>query len=316
MTLENDGSGDNTGEPADTGSGGDGGSTAGAGQSGTLLQGQGSGQPTGQETGQNVNQGQPKNQVLDFISDDDLKNDPTLQQFNNVEDMAKSLVHAQKLVGKDKIALPSSDDDHAAWNDVLSKLGRPQDPSGYEIPKPAEDSRVQVNEEVESRFREKAHELGLTDRQAKDLWGWYIGDVAEGELQKLDEQRENMRAEAEKELRREFGNAFDTKLEDARRAAQEYGGDELIEKLESSGLGNDPAMLKFLAQVGSGLREDTVGGSSAPMGQTPQQAQSEIQRLKSDKEFMQIYLDNKATGHDAAVQRMNKLYQDAYPDQG
>lgn len=317
MTLENDGSGNDTGEPAGTGSGGAGGGTAGAGntgQDGSLL-GQGQGQPTGQETGQEVNQGQPKNQILDFISDEDLKNDPSIQQFNNVEDMAKSFVHAQKLVGKDKIPLPSSSDDSEAWNDVLAKLGRPDQYDQYALPQPADDSPVQVAEEMQTAFQQKAHELGLTNKQASDLWGWYISDIAENEISKQQSRAEEARAEAETQLRKEFGNAFQDKLADAQRAAKEYGGDELIQKLDQTGLGNDPDVLKFLAQVGSGLREDTVGGSSQPMGRTPDQARQEIGELKADKQFMQVYMDNTAAGHDAAVQKMNRLYRDAYPEQ-
>lgn len=310
MTLEN-GSGE-AGEPTDAGSGGNGGAPTGteSGTDSTLLNGQSS---AGTGSTANVQQ---ENTLLDQISDKDIKNDPSLQQVNSLEDLAKSYVHAQKLVGKDKIALPSSPDDHEAWNDVLSKLGRPESPDKYELPQPAEDSRVQVRDEMQDAFKQKVHELGLTDKQAKDLWGWYIGEVAEGEVAKLDEKMEQQRAEAEKALRQEFGNQFDAKLQDAYRAATEYGGDELVEKLEQSGLGNDPTVLKFLAQVGSTLREDTVGGSSPQMGFTPDQAKQELTRLKSDKEFMQTYLDNTATGHDAAVERMKKLYADAYPDQG
>ena len=63
------------------------------------------------------------------------------------------------------------------------------------------------------------------------------------------------------------------------------------------------------------MREDTVGGSSRPLGRTPDQAKQEINRLKSDQQFMQVYMDHTATGHQEAVQRMSTLYKDAYPDQ-
>lgn len=316
MTLDS-GSGTDTGEPADAGTG-EGGTGAGAGEgasgttSSTLVNGQTGGQGGDKSGDRGVQSG---NTFLDFISDSDLKQDPNLQHIQNTEELAKSYVNAQKLVGKDKIPLPSDENDSAAWNDVLKKLGRPEDPSGYELPQPAEDSPIQIREDVSEQFKQKSHELGLTAKQAQDLWGWYVGEVAEGEAKRVQDQMEEMRVNAEKELRKEFGNAFETKLQDARRAAEEYGGEDLLNKLESTGLGNDPTMLKFLAQVGSQFREDTVGGSAPQIGRTPDQAKQELQEKKADSDFMAVYMDNTKTGHDAAVKKMQQLYKDAYPDQ-
>lgn len=267
-------------------------------------------QQTGQEAPEPKQGG-----LLDQITDETIRKDPSLQSINSLDDLAKSYVHAQHLVGKDKIPLPNDENDTEAWNAVLSKLGRPEQPDGYQLPQPAEDSPVRIPEGMDQEFSKKAHELGLTNKQARDLFGWYVSDVAEGQHKKFEQQIAEARQSAEQELRKEFGNAFGDKLQDARKAAEAYGGEEVLNLLEKSGLGNDPSVVRMFAKMGENLREDTVGGTSPTFGRTPDQATSEMQRLKSDQSFMKVYLDAKATGHAEAVERMNALYADAYPEQ-
>ena len=269
--------------------------------------------PSGNAPSEGEQPSEPKSGVLDLITDENLKKDPNLQHIKSVDDLAKSYTHAQSLVGKDKIPVPSNEDD-AAWNDVLSKLGRPDTPEGYELPKPAEDSNIQLPEGMDQAYAKKAHELGLTNKQARDLFGWYIEDVAEPEFSQVTERLQNQAKEAETQLRKEFGNAVDDKVADAQRAVRTYGGDEMLSKLAQTGLGNDPEVVKMFAKLGSSLREDTVGGSSAPAGRTPDQAQAEISQKMADPAFRQTYFNGSQPGHDEAVQQIQRLYKDAYPN--
>ena len=64
---------------------------------------------------------------------EDLKNEKALESIQDIPGLAKSFIHAQKMVGTDKISIPNkhaTDDD---WNDVYSKLGRPSKPEDYQI---------------------------------------------------------------------------------------------------------------------------------------------------------------------------------------
>lgn len=255
-------------------------------------------------------------EFLGGIEDENIRSDPSLRNIKSIEDLAKGYVHAQKLVGKERLVVPSDENDTEAWNDVLSKLGRPESADGYELPKPAEDSPAQLPEGMDRKFAEKAHELGLTNKQARDLFGWYVTDVAESEVNAQGDRLEQERQQAETVLRKEFGNAFNDRITDAQRALREYGDEngELAKMFSQTGLGNDPNVIRFLASIGEGLREDTVGGTSKPVGRSPDQAKQEIGQLKGDSAFMKTYLDQKQPGHKEAVERMRVLYQDAYPD--
>jgi len=255
------------------------------------------------------------NPLLDMIGDEDLKRDPSLGQVQSVEDLAKSYVHAQKLVGKDKIALPTDENDTEAWNDVLSKLGRPDSPDDYQLPEVSEDSAVKMPEGMDQWFKTKAHELGLTNKQARELWGGYVSEVAEKEVQNLQTHAQQQRQEAEKQLKSEFGNAFQEKLQDAREALKQYDVDgSVAQALDRTGAGNDPGVVKMLAQIGEQFREDKVGGSSKQFSRTPQQAQQEINELKADSNFMQAWMNPSAPNHQNAVEKLRALYEEAYPN--
>jgi len=66
---------------------------------------------------------------------DDIKNNSLIHNMDDVETLAKTAIHAQSMVGAEKIAIPgnwANDDD---WNGVYTKLGRPEAAEGYDLKK-------------------------------------------------------------------------------------------------------------------------------------------------------------------------------------
>ena len=76
---------------------------------------------------------------------EDLKNDPTLSNFKDVESLAKTVVHQQKVLGS-RIPLPKTDEER---NELYNKLGRPEDPSKYEVNIPNEMAEFMPKEDIE-----------------------------------------------------------------------------------------------------------------------------------------------------------------------
>ena len=60
-----------------------------------------------------------------------FKEEKSLENFNNMEDFVKSYLHAQKLVGADKIPVPNKHATDEDWNEVFKKLGAPSNPEDY-----------------------------------------------------------------------------------------------------------------------------------------------------------------------------------------
>lgn len=247
---------------------------------------------------------------------DDLKNDPNLTPIKDIPSLVKSFVNAQKMIGKDKIALPGKDAKPEEWVEVWKKLGRPEKPEDYKLGKPSDLPKdFPFQDKVVQQFSKTAHELGLSPGQVTGLYKWYLqGEVDAWTGMKKDS--ETAMQAAETELRKEFGSAYEERLEAANKILSQFGSQELVDQLATTGMGNNPMLVKFLANVAGQFSEDTLKGMGKArfQGKTPAEAAQEIEQLKIDKEFMGAYLNPRHMGHKAAMDRWTQLYQQAYPE--
>ena len=112
-----------------------------------------------------------ENQETNFkdLIPEGFKEEKALDNFNNMEDFVKSYLHAQKLVGADKIPVPNKHATEEDWNEVFKKLGAPESPEDYKYDlKDQELDSQQVSE-----FNKAAHKLGLLPKQAEGLIKFY-----------------------------------------------------------------------------------------------------------------------------------------------
>lgn len=237
---------------------------------------------------------------------EDLRANPTLIKFNDVEGLAKSYINAQNLIGRDKIVMPETDDD---WSGVFDRLGRPGTGDEYNLAKPELPEGMQMSEEVSKAFRETAHKLGLSDKQAAGLFGWYWENV-KAQHADIQKKGELSREEATATLRTEYGEAFERKVVAGERALDEFGSEELIEHLKSTGLNNDPRMIRFLTNVGEKMMEDgALKGAGGGTGQTPEEIQDEINTLMAKP----AYTNSKDIEHASLVRQVMNLRKRLHP---
>lgn len=238
---------------------------------------------------------------------DDLKVEASLKNFHQFPALVKSLVHAQKAVGKDKVTLPGEHATADEVNEFYTKLGRPVKPDDYKFQAPEKlPEGVTWDSTGNKAFAEKAHELGLSSKQAEALYAWHSGIQLE-RLNSMPQALEQQRAEAETELKKEWGAAFNQQLVLAQRAANTYGA---LEDFERLGIGNNPAVLKFLAKVGASISEDKLKGG-AQSALVPGDAKSQINEIKGDTKHP--YNNAEHPAHAQEVAKMAKLYEMAYP---
>ena len=74
---------------------------------------------------------QPKEVNFKDLIPENFREEKALDNFNNMEDFVKSYLHAQKLVGADKIPVPNKHATEEDWNEVFKRLGAPSDPNDY-----------------------------------------------------------------------------------------------------------------------------------------------------------------------------------------
>ena len=237
---------------------------------------------------------------------DGLDREPSLRNFDSVDKLAKSYVHAVKKMGvppEQMIRIPQEGD---SWDDVYNALGRPESPMGYAF-EGLEDSE-QLND-----FRQFAHELGLNQTQAEHL----IHKVAEnaGNQQAMqNEALEKAEMEGFKALQKDWGGDFDKNMDYARRAFNRYASPEALELMENTGLGNHPEILKLFSQIGEQLSEEQLlPGNASGFGQSPGDAQATLRERMNDPEFRNALINAHHPNHKEAVAEKSRLYGRMYP---
>ena len=243
---------------------------------------------------------------------EDIREHESLATINDVNGLAKSYVHAQSMIGADKIPIPGKWADDEDWSEVYSRLGRPSDSGGYEI----EAGETEVDEDFMGWFKSTAHDAGLNNRQAQMIAQAYIemsGDTANAETLDVDQAR----VQVEADLRKEYGNAYDDRIERGNGFIDEFAETGLTELVLADGtpLRNHPAFVKTLINAASyihdNISEDAVVGNKDTISMTPSEAQSQVnEMMRPDSP----YWDRRHPMHDQMVQQVQELMRDIHPE--
>jgi hypothetical protein len=243
------------------------------------------------------------------ITDDGLKAHASMDKFKTTQDLFKSYVNLEKLVGKEKLPVPTDKDGKEVWDMVFSRLGRPDTSKGYKLPELQKPDGFPEGDPKELEgILNKAHELGLNNKQIGELYQSFM----EGEIAKYNqftEAKETSRINAEKELRKEWGKAYEEKMNRVKGVLSKFADPDVMKMVEE-GLGNDPRFIRFLGKVSSKLSEDGISGKPSGFAMSPEEANAEISRIKGEAlgNPKHPLLNKEHPEHDAVVQRMNKLF--------
>jgi hypothetical protein len=234
----------------------------------------------------------------------ELQGDPSLQTFADPATLAKAFVETKSLVGRsirvpDKDASPESrkefleklqgsapellylPEDPAKRGEVephvWSKLGRPKDAEGYKLE--ALKADVPLPDEEVKELRSKAWKLGLTQAQFK------------AEYEERAAARASMATALQNEqagLRRDWGVAYEERMQAARIAADKTGAPESLRRQLASGQVS-AEVARWLAGLGKslGVEASPVSGQrdGAPSRLSPAEAKAARSELRAQKEF-------------------------------
>ena len=238
---------------------------------------------------------------------DEIRADKSLENIKDIESLAKSYVHAQKLVGADKIPVPNkyaTDDD---WNAVYSKLGRPETSEGYKFDI-GEDKTIE--QDALKTFAEHSHKLGLLPTQAQGMVKFYQ-DMMSQQRSNADALSEAARNDASTKLKQEWGQAFPQKVESAKALVQTYfpQGIMSLNLEDGTKIGDHPEVIKAFATIASKMGEDNIVQASSPSYMTPKEIDKEIGNLTLPGS---AYFDKNHPNHAAVVQEVLDLRQKKY----
>ena len=237
---------------------------------------------------------------------EELRSEKSLDTVADIPSLAKSFVHAQKMVGANKAIVPdpklATDQD---WKDFYMKAGLPDKFEDYKMEIKDADA---MPENFLENFSQKAHELNIMPAQAKAMLEWY----REWETGFVSDQNDAVQADLEKGLdgyRKVMGQAYERDIANANKVIEEYGSQELSELLQESGFSKQPEILKIFGAIGKKLYgEDTVLGEDkrATGALSPEEATGKIQDIQGDKSHP--YWNGAHPNHKRAVDEVQKLY--------
>ena len=251
---------------------------------------------------QPVTQEEPK---VDFKSliPDEYKEDKALANFQDMNQFVKSYLHAQKMVGLDKIPVPNKYATDEDWQEVYKRLGAPEKPDQYKY-KFAKDQKV--DEASLKAFNEVAQKNGLLPKQAENIVKFY-NELSQQAVSQEASKIDAARLESETVLKTEYGSEYNKRLDQAKRlASQTLGADFLNNTILKNGskLGDNVSLIKAFSNLADKLSEDEIVKGEGTDYMSAKELQKQIDELEApDSAFWKKTHPN----HERAVQEVFKL---------
>jgi len=251
---------------------------------------------------QNTDATASTNQEVNFkdLIPQSYREEKSLQNFNNMEDLLKSYLHAQKLVGADKIPVPNKHATDEDWKEVFKRLGAPEKPEDYKY------NIDQLDQTQVAEFNKTAHQLGLLPKQAEGLIKFY-NELSSNQASSLEQRAADAQLKTETDLKKEFGPQYSKRLDQAKRLAVGTLGEEFLENTilqDGSRLGDNINIIKAFSNLADKLSEDEIikGDTSGYM--TAKEIEKEINELTQEGS---AYWSKTHPNHAKAVQEVLKL---------
>lgn len=226
----------------------------------------------------------------------DVKSEKVWESIPDLKTLTKAYADAAKYnVGAVKIPAPEAPAE--VWSAFYEKLGRPASPEAYRL------SEEAAKDSMLSGMRGVAHAAGLTPSQWQLLSEGYSRHIAEQAKAKQAEYRD-----ADDQLKSDWGGAYPKKLGILQKAIKQIGGDEVMDAIVSSGLGNHTGFIKMMAKMSEALVDERIVSGELVGQMSSESAKAELDTLVASK----AYLNGHDAGHNAAVARAKQLFEFLY----
>ena len=237
--------------------------------------------PSTQETKQEATTSTTQSTWKESISET-YRNDPNIQKFTEIDALAKSYINATRMIGQDKVVIPTNNSTEDQWNEVYDKLGRPESAEKYKLE--AKSEVVPIEETAVKQFAENAHKLGLNNKQAQGILEFYKNSMEQTAKQtQID--AETAQAQAQQVLRQEWGKSYDANIQKAASLAKANMKAEVLDlpMKDGSRLGDNPDIIKGFAKIADMLSEDKIISTESENVNQGRDYDSEISQIINDK---------------------------------
>lgn len=244
------------------------------------------------------------------LLDDDVKGHTSLEKIKDVKSLARSFINAQKMIGAEKVPLPPKGATQEQMKEFFTRVGLPKEESEYNV---EIDAGVNVDKEFFDKFKKQAYSQNILPNQARGMVEWFSKVNDEAFIAQTAQYEERINTGL-KNLKTEWGPAYDNEIAKAKAALREYADEDTQKFIQSAGLGNNPLMIKLLAKAGAALKEDKIIGEGG-VGNgvlTPDQARQKIKEI--EKDYAKVIADKNHPDSAKIRKERSALFAQAYPD--
>lgn len=244
---------------------------------------------------------------------EDIRHELSLDTVRDLPGLAKQFVHAQKMIGKNKITLPG---EHATDSEVDAfhrALGRPETPDDYQLNVPDE-IKGEFDENLLGQAKKMAHQLGLPQKAFDALIQFRTVEIEAGKRAYEAEQQQQFE-EAEQVITEYAGEAIDEQAHFANKLiADNCPNDEYKDKLLDALNSNPmrPYVFNFLANIQRKAFEQHGGiptGDGGATAMTPAMLESKAKELMATPGYMDGSLkDSNPEGYARITREVSDLF--------
>lgn len=245
---------------------------------------------------------------LDTVTDPNIRQWADTKGWKDPGAVVQSAYNLERLMGGPADELVRIPQGANPWQnpDVLTRLGVPESPDGYEL------ASGDVDPDQAAWAKGLFHEVKLSPEQAKRL------DTAVAErnaelTQRHEDSLATMREAGDKALQDKWGAGYNSMVQQGRAAMRTLGLEsEQIEALELS-MGYEKVMT-WAADIGSRLGEDTfvsgtdTGGDGYHHAMTPEKAKAVYESKLADESWKAALFNKHHVNHKAVMKEKQDLF--------
>ena len=230
---------------------------------------------------------------------EELRNEPCLENVKNFATLTKSYVNSQKMIGKNKIALPGENATQEELDAFYTALGRPEKAELYKHDKVELPEGIGLDDAAVAQFRNFAFENGISQAVFEKALAFDVERTRQAQLAAIAAHNKEY-DETLSKLKSQYGDDLPARIAQVDKALTTFGiRDIFIDR----GLTNNYQIFEALANIGSSISESRLKAGDVP--QTFTTPKQQIDEIYADPKGA-IY-DPDHPGHEKAVAEVKRL---------
>lgn len=249
---------------------------------------------------------------------EDIRNDPSLLEVTTVPGAMKMLVHAQKMTGRDRVAIPGENASDEDWSEFYNRVGRPRTVDDYQYERPEGIPDVHRSDTVMAEIRADAHANNLTQKQFTRMMAADDARILD-EIAVRDSEAEGEVDAAEKYLKDLWGMGYEERIHIVNRLINETTeeGEERDRVIKE--LGRNVVFVEWAAGIGKTLVEHDALIAELTQ-KAPKEAQAELDEFMATDEYKKYlngdYARDNKSKHEYIRKKVSDLYDIIHPEAG